>query len=253
MLLRRIMHHVKDQNWFAIGIDFVIVVLGVFIGIQVANWNDRLNDRQRALNYLDRLNQEMEINRRTLSGRRESYAAQIENGLIAIGASVEPSDREAAWEIIRSFFQASHAFTISLQRGTYDEIISAGDLALLDDQELVNALSGFYTFSGFSTIAAIPDYRENIRRIIPLRMQQYLQTQCYEIKPPDNHFLLDCPPPNGADNLIALATEMQADDELKRDLRYMLSFADVSSGIAQNRMDRAANVLDILARTMDSQ
>lgn len=39
MILRRVIAHVKAQNWFAVAIDFVIVVLGVFIGIQVANWN----------------------------------------------------------------------------------------------------------------------------------------------------------------------------------------------------------------------
>jgi len=40
MILRRITEHVKDQNWFAVGIDFFIVVVGVFIGIQVSNWNE---------------------------------------------------------------------------------------------------------------------------------------------------------------------------------------------------------------------
>ncbi|MEL6859245.1 MAG: hypothetical protein AAFO74_12730 [Pseudomonadota bacterium] len=45
MLLRRITKHVKDQNWFAVGIDFCIVVIGVFIGIQVANWNDARQQR----------------------------------------------------------------------------------------------------------------------------------------------------------------------------------------------------------------
>ncbi|MEM9014357.1 MAG: hypothetical protein AAGB02_04535 [Pseudomonadota bacterium] len=40
MILRRITEHVKAQNWFAVGLDFVIVVVGVFIGIQVANWNE---------------------------------------------------------------------------------------------------------------------------------------------------------------------------------------------------------------------
>jgi hypothetical protein len=40
MLLRRITKDVTDQNWFAVFIDFLIVVVGVFIGIQVANWND---------------------------------------------------------------------------------------------------------------------------------------------------------------------------------------------------------------------
>lgn len=32
----------KTQNWFAVGLDFVIVVFGVVIGIQVANWNDEI-------------------------------------------------------------------------------------------------------------------------------------------------------------------------------------------------------------------
>lgn len=34
MLLRRVMEHVRAQNWFAIAIDFVIVVVGVFVGLQ---------------------------------------------------------------------------------------------------------------------------------------------------------------------------------------------------------------------------
>ena len=35
MLLRRVIQHVRQQEWTAIGIDFVIVVMGVFIGLQV--------------------------------------------------------------------------------------------------------------------------------------------------------------------------------------------------------------------------
>ena len=40
MLLRRVIDHVRAQNWFAVGLDFVIVVVGVFIGIQMSNWNE---------------------------------------------------------------------------------------------------------------------------------------------------------------------------------------------------------------------
>jgi hypothetical protein len=55
MLLRRITRDVKDQNWFAVGIDFCIVVVGVFIGIQVANWNDERQDRVDEVYYLERI------------------------------------------------------------------------------------------------------------------------------------------------------------------------------------------------------
>ena len=41
------MQHVKDQDWTVVVIDFVIVVVGVFIGIQVANWNDARLDATR--------------------------------------------------------------------------------------------------------------------------------------------------------------------------------------------------------------
>lgn len=45
MLLRRITKHVKAQNRFAVGLDFVIVVLGVFVGLQVQDWNDSRKER----------------------------------------------------------------------------------------------------------------------------------------------------------------------------------------------------------------
>jgi len=39
MILRRVIEHVKTQNWTAVAIDFVIVVAGVFVGLQVQEWN----------------------------------------------------------------------------------------------------------------------------------------------------------------------------------------------------------------------
>ena len=59
MILRRITQHVKDQNWFAVGLDFLIVVVGVFIGIQVANWNDARSDARAERALLERLHDEI--------------------------------------------------------------------------------------------------------------------------------------------------------------------------------------------------
>jgi hypothetical protein len=51
MILRSVIRHVRDQNWFAVGLDFVIVVVGVFIGIQVANWNEERAEADLADRY----------------------------------------------------------------------------------------------------------------------------------------------------------------------------------------------------------
>ena len=54
MILRRVVEQLKHQHWAAIAIDLVIVVLGVFIGMQVSNWNEERETRQRAAVFSER-------------------------------------------------------------------------------------------------------------------------------------------------------------------------------------------------------
>jgi len=60
MLLRRINERVKAQNWFAVALDFAIVVLGVFVASQVTNWNEGRKDREREQVYIERLRSDFE-------------------------------------------------------------------------------------------------------------------------------------------------------------------------------------------------
>ena len=46
MILRRLSTSIRKQGWFAVIIETLIVVFGVFIGLQVNNWNNALGDRQ---------------------------------------------------------------------------------------------------------------------------------------------------------------------------------------------------------------
>ena len=62
MLLRRITEHIKAQNWTAVALDFVIVVIGVFMGIQVSNWNDAQSSKAELRTSLIRLNKEVSQN-----------------------------------------------------------------------------------------------------------------------------------------------------------------------------------------------
>jgi hypothetical protein len=59
MILRRLTEHVNEQNWFAVGLDFLIVVFGVFIGLQVQNWTGEHGRRQLEANYTERLHGEV--------------------------------------------------------------------------------------------------------------------------------------------------------------------------------------------------
>jgi len=55
MMLHRLINHMKGQHWTAVFLDFVIVVVGVFIGLQVQDWNQARQEHQRAAQLLDTL------------------------------------------------------------------------------------------------------------------------------------------------------------------------------------------------------
>ncbi len=74
MILRRITEHVKAQNWTAVALDFVIVVVGVFIGIQVSNWNAARAERADELDVFGRLMDEAAEVRAALAEHREFHA-----------------------------------------------------------------------------------------------------------------------------------------------------------------------------------
>ena len=55
MIRRRVIENLRNQQWTAVGIELMIVVLGVFIGLQASNWNqDRLSAGQ-AATFAERL------------------------------------------------------------------------------------------------------------------------------------------------------------------------------------------------------
>jgi len=60
MILRRVTAHFRKQEWAAIAIDFVIVVLGVFIGLQVQEFAVERDRQKSERGYLTRLHGEIE-------------------------------------------------------------------------------------------------------------------------------------------------------------------------------------------------
>jgi hypothetical protein len=96
MLLRKVIRHVREQSWTAITIDFLIVVLGVFVGIQVNNWNlDRL-DAQRAHGYLLRIQSDIESDLKAIERREAYWKWVVDYGQAAISYAEEGELRQGS-------------------------------------------------------------------------------------------------------------------------------------------------------------
>ena len=87
MLLRRITAHVKDQNWFAVLIDFFIVVIGVFMGVQVSNWNDTRTNKYRESEILGTIYAELQEDRVEFQNGKDAAMITISSASYVLEAA----------------------------------------------------------------------------------------------------------------------------------------------------------------------
>lgn len=171
----------RQQNWLAFAIDLVIVVVGVFLGIQASNWNDERRDRHVANAYLDRLESDLRFDARRLGFHETYWRSAAEAGDKALLYAEEGKLDQDQWTTLLDFYDAGQIWEFSLADGTYQEMLNAGRLDLLKDSQLKTALSAYYLGSsaqGRLLFEVLPPYRDDIRATVPYRLQRYLIEHC---------------------------------------------------------------------------
>ena len=59
MILRRIAHHLQQQQWTAVLIELVILILGVFLGFQVTDWANERANRSAEVRHLEEIAEDL--------------------------------------------------------------------------------------------------------------------------------------------------------------------------------------------------
>jgi hypothetical protein len=137
MILSRVIQHMKSQHWTAIFIDFLIVVVGVFIGMQVNNWNVTRQDRTLEKQYLHRLRNDLRLslNKENFNvssmGSQAHLEGEMAQALTTCHLDPSQKSRFAAGMFLFGQFEPP-----PLVRGTIDELRSTGRLGLLQDVRL---------------------------------------------------------------------------------------------------------------------
>ena len=120
MIPRRIAEHVKGHNWFAVAIDFVIVVVGVFVATQVGNWNSASEQKRRTGLVVGALRQDP----RDSIGVQEEFITQVGAGLAAFDAARARGNRPLPYyfRIAGSDTPPGYVWQAALQSGLVDLI-----------------------------------------------------------------------------------------------------------------------------------
>ena len=181
MILRRVREHVSQHNWFAVAIDLVIVVLGVFLGMQVNNMNEGRLERASAAEYRRQIIDDLKENEADLRSRRAYYAVARVHALAALAALDAPETPRGEAFLIHAY-QASQVWLRPLIRTGYDEMTGAGVTHGIGDRETRSRLTNYYTQTRQFDITALnsTSYRERLRRALPYKAQLAIRESCGE-------------------------------------------------------------------------
>jgi hypothetical protein len=181
MILRRIREHVATHNWFAVAIDLVIVVLGVFLGMQVNNMNEARAERATAAEYRLQIIDDLKENEADLRARKAYYGVARAHALAAL-AAIEAPARPRGEAFLIDAYQASQVWLRPLIRTGYDEMTGAGVTNSVGDRETRSRLTNYYTQTRQFDITALNStaYRERLRRALPYPVQLAIRESCGE-------------------------------------------------------------------------
>jgi hypothetical protein len=255
MILRRFTDAFRRQDWFTVTIETLMVVLGVFLGLQVNNWNEARSEGERSREYLSRIRAELVSDMTQLERHRGLWQKGANEGYVAISYA-ETGARGGAtdWEILRGFLHAGQSFQLAFADTTYSELRSAGELRLIPDADLRSALADYYVLvaarrGGLGPYQLLSEYREMVRGRMRSDIMRYYWQACYQQSAGVTTFI-DCPAPEGVTGIAEIIRQLAADQEIMDALRYWadtqrmaVELAGIDRGRAQSLIERVDDQL----------
>jgi hypothetical protein len=152
MILQRLATSIRKQDWFTVVIETLIVVFGVYLGIQLGNWNGARADRAEGERLVGQLYEELTTSLDTGTVCIERAEAVFERArdvyeMLRQGEAGDGGD--AAFR--EEFLQIGPWTDLCVIRSTLDEL-HAGRIALVDDEGLKQQILHFRdTMDGYET------------------------------------------------------------------------------------------------------
>ena len=144
MLLRRFTQHIRGQNWFAVGLDVLVVIVGIFVGLQVTDWQDEGNKRVEERVYLERLQKDVSMTIKLLSSELETGTTAVEQTFFSIKTLFEKELADKDAERFHLGLASVREWPeIRIIDNTLREMQSTGKLELIKSRQIKVAIGEF--------------------------------------------------------------------------------------------------------------
>jgi hypothetical protein len=174
MIIRRFVVALRRQDWGTAALEFLIVVAGIFVGLQVDDWQRVLENRRLEADYISRLAIDLHQDIDTFKAEIVQFERKAEFIEHLLDGSVSKRFAVAPNRVMENKVYSSFRGVPAVKRTTFDELTSTGRLTLIADTSLRGALSDYYAdYSSFEeqiNFYNISDYPGLINGYVPGRV-----------------------------------------------------------------------------------
>jgi hypothetical protein len=223
MIFKRAVAKLRAQDWTAISIELLIVIVGVFIGIWVSNWNQERVKKQETREMLVQLKPEL-LGLQELSSNTRKYYAITGRYADTVFAGWKKNSRISDEQFVVATYQASQIIGFNNNGASWALVFGANELRDIDDPQVREPLTRLMTFeySYLNYSAVFTRYRDEVREIVPDDIQREIRAACGDKMQPDRRsFLLTepCPVHLRPDEAASTAASLRSHAELPGLLR----------------------------------
>ena len=147
MLVRRLINHFRQHDWFFVAVEMLVVLVGILLAFQVDRWWEQRGERIQEFEYVARLINDIESDIPIIQHAIE--LAKLRKGMADLLMRVAETPTEAhehPVHFIAAVQQAAFTYSPNLTNHTFDDMRSTGNLRLLREPEIKNALFSYYGF-----------------------------------------------------------------------------------------------------------
>ena len=216
MFLRKIAQHLKTQNWTAVGIELLIVIVGVFLGAQASNWNEERKGRAGEQVFLERLHDDVSTDLEVLADKAAYLTAAGAAGrraeaFIAAGKPCEGN----CWRVLTDFFAASQFQDLNSSRGALQTL--QGSPYPYDERLKRDVIAFYSVLDQTKAVTGPSEYRRRMRLKVPMNTLLALW-RCNTNRGETQQFDFNCPPGASDAEARLVVDRLRADPDLRAEL-----------------------------------
>lgn len=180
MILQRMASAIKRQDWFQVIIEIFIVVIGIYLGLQVTEWANEREDREKervilnrmhmevyeGLGYRDRLSQKMIFGSFQIAIRDRLAEVSV---FFKEGKNGDILDYRHCQAIVLSHIYNNTTITLP----TMTELLSSGQISLIDSNDIKSALSEYVIAS--ETMTSQTDFFTSVSLVIARKFPNFIE------------------------------------------------------------------------------